>query len=57
MKMLGGLGLLVVSIAAIAAPDTAIESDNAVILAVEVAVIVALAFAIGAWIYIRKKHF
>lgn len=57
MKMLVGLGLFMVSIAAIAVPSTAIESDNAIILAVEVAVIVAVAFAVGAWVYLSRQKF
>lgn len=57
MKMLVGFGLLMVSIAAIAALGTAIESDNAIILTVEVAVIIAVAFAIGAWVYLSRQKF
>ena len=57
MNTLGGLWLFMVSIAATAAPGTAIESDYAVILAVEVAVIVAVGFAIGAWVYLSRQKF
>ena len=57
MNTLVGLWLFIVSIAATAAPGTAIESDNAIILAVEVAVILAVAFAIGAWVYLSRQKF
>ena len=33
------------------------ESDYAVIFAVEIAVIVAVAFAIGAWIYLSRQKY
>lgn len=57
MNTLVGLWLFLVSIAATATPGTAIESDNAIILAVEVAVILAVAFAIGAWVYLSRQKF
>lgn len=64
MKTLAGLWLLVVSVAVSAtevngkAVATQVsESDYAVILAVQIAVIVAVAFAIGAWIYLSRQKF
>ena len=57
MNTLVGLWLFLVSIAATAAPGTAIESDYAVILTVEVAIIGAVAFAIGAWFYLSRQKF
>ena len=63
MKTLAGLWLLVVSVAVSAtengkAVTTQVsESDYAVILAVEIAVIVAVGFAIGAWIYLSRQKF
>ena len=59
MKRLTLLGLALISHAVTAADVTskASDSDNAVVFAVEVAIVIAVAFAVGAWIYIRKKHF
>ena len=57
MKMLVGLWLLILNMAATAAPGTASESDYAVILAVEIAVIIAVGFAIGAWFYLSRQKF
>ena len=57
MNTLVGLWLFLVSIAATAAPGIAIESDYAVILAVEIAVIIAVGFAIGAWFYLSRQKF
>jgi hypothetical protein len=64
MKMLVGLWLLVVSVAVSATEvngkfvtSQVSESDYAVILAVEIAVIAAVAFAIGAWIYLSRQKF
>ena len=59
VKKLTLTGLALISHAVTAADVTskASDSNQVIILAVQVAVIVAVAFAIGAWIYIRKKHF
>ena len=64
MKTLAGLWLLAVSVAVSATEVNgkavtaqASESDYAVIFAVEIAVIVAVAFAIGAWIYLSRQKF
>ena len=64
MKTLAGLWLLAVSVAVSATEVNgkavtaqASESDYAVILAVEIAVIVAVAFAIGAWIYLSRQKY
>ena len=64
MKTLAGLWLLVVSVAVsateingIAVANQVSESEYAVILAVEIAVIVAVGFAIGAWIYLSRQKF
>ena len=55
VKKLTLTGLALISHAVTAADVTskASDSDQVIILAAQIAV----AFAIGAWIYIRKKHF
>ena len=59
MKRLTMMGLALISHAVSAADVTseASDSDQVIILAVQIAVVVAVAFAIGAWIYIMKKYF
>ena len=59
MKKLTLMGLALISHAVTAADVTskASDSDQVIILAVQIAVVVAVAFAIGAWVYIKKKHF
>lgn len=54
---LTGLALISHAVAAADVTSKASDSNQVIILAVQIAVIVAVAFAIGAWIYIRKKHF
>ena len=54
---LTGLALISHAVTAAGVTSKASDSDNAVFFAVEVAIVIAVAFAIGAWIYIRKKHF
>ena len=59
MKKLTLMGLALISHAVTAADVTskASDSEQVIILAVQIAVVVAVAFAIGAWVYIKKKHF
>ena len=54
---LTGLALISHAVTAAGVTSKASDSDQVIILAAQIAVIVAVAFAIGAWIYIRKKHF
>ena len=59
VKKLTLTGLALISHAVTAADVTskASDSNQMIILAVQVAVIVGGAFAIGAWIYLMKKYF